>query len=451
MQSEFRIHKAQAEVLRSDALYNVVISGRRFGKSTLQLIKLYQKVTERLERTPGSIRPTVLGIAPTHPQARSILFNPFLQLLGDCLGESFINSNTVNRTLMTVDLGSDYPLLRFSGAHGTAQERLRGLKLLHCGVDETQDVSLGFLRKVIFPALADLGGSAIFTGTPKSKQDSLYQLSHGGNADTRNFSYSSYANTLIPDWHHKLDKLALMLPTADFQQEILARFVSKSGIYYTEFQPGEVLVNPQNVKEQLGQLVDWIVGFDPGSLNRGWTIFGRYMVQNVQHFLLAHAEIQSQHGLDSEALNYVLAQVQKMNVVIGRKLPIKMLAIDPSRPELVRELRCQQVNALKAENGFDGGISVGNTLFRQSRIKMLNHSLFDGESLQWFADQLEGYHRQIAPDGVVIDREDGDIPTHTLDAFRYALTTLNRHSKDLLGLSSVLPTKTKVQASSFFN
>lgn len=450
MESEFKVHRAQAEVLLSEALYNVVISGRRFGKSTLQLIKLYQKLTQPLERVAGSIRPTVLGIAPTHPQARSILFNPFLQLLADCVGDSFVNSDYVNRTLMTVDLGSNYPLLRFSGAHGTAQERLRGLKLLHCGVDETQDVSLGFLRKVIFPALADLGGSAIFTGTPKSKQDTLYQLSHAGNIDTRTFSYSSYANTLIPDWHEKLDKLALMLPSADFQQEILAQFVSKNGAYYSEYDGAYVLTSPQDAREMLGQVVDWIVGFDPGSLNRGWVIIGRYMLSNVQHFILCHAEIQSQHGLDSEALNYVLAQVQKMNSVLGRNIPIKMVAIDPSRPELVKELRSQHVNALKAENAFEAGVSVANTLFRQYRIRMLTHSLFDGESLQWFADQLEGYHRQIAPDGNVIDKEDSDIPTHTLDGFRYAYSTLNRHSKDLLGLSSVLPTRTKVQASSYF-
>lgn len=444
---EMLLHAAQANILQETSKLIVVVSGRRFGKTTLQLARLLN-ATLGTRRGHGS-RPTVLGLAPTHPQARSVLFVPFLDFVAQCMGVCYLNSLAINRTLMTVDFGDQYPLLRFSGAHGTAQERLRGLKLLHAGVDEAQDISLSFLQKVILPALTDLGGSALFTGTPKSKADTLYILSH--TKGYKAFNFSSYANTLIPGFHEELDKLRLLLPAESFEQEIFAQFVSKTGRFYPAFNPGQHIIN-----RDLAQSLDYTdlhVGFDPGAQNRGWVIVGRMKpiiprpaflgepdkehVSELPSFVLLHAQEQTDTLLDTDALATVIEQVGLIQQKVESHPLLKMVAVDPSRPDLIRALRQQRQPGIKAHNSFEAGISCVNTLFHQGRIFVSDISVADGSSHGWFVDKLEGYHRKVKEDGTVLGVEDTDIATHTLDGLRYCFATLNKHSTDFLGLGAL--------------
>lgn len=439
--AEVAVHQAQLAVLNCSSDIVVVVSGRRFGKSTTQLIKMLRAATTPWTGTKLTTRPTVLGLMPTLPQCRAVLFNPMLALLRRLLGESVVNDFlTVNKTLMTIDFGENYPLLKFSGTHPSSQDSIRGLKIIHAGLDEAQDVSKHFFDNVLQPALADTNGTVLVTGTPKSKQDLLYLLEHSGSPNVTTFRFSSYANTLIPGFAERLNQLVEMLPWSVFQQEILATNISKSGTYYTEFKNEFVLQKlPHNRPK-----ADLLVGFDPGSRNRGYVIVLRYLENTVEHFAIVHAGLSEQEQLDSEVCNQVLAHCYKLADMLQlQNSKPAMFAVDPSRPELVRELRKQRVNGVLAYNAFDAGINIANTLFKQQRIFIMDKSLVDGSSLQWFIDQIEGYHRKLLADGTVTDNEDTDIPTHTLDGFRYCFATLAKHSNTMSGTSNIVTYNTK--------
>lgn len=422
-----KLHRAQHYILANESRYKVVVSGRRFGKSHLQLVKMLE-----LGSTPfnyDGARPTALSIAPTHPQARSILFNPFLDMLADIFGS--LDVLDINRTLMTVSFGPQYPLVKFSGAHGTAQERLRGLKLVHAGVDEVQDIPLKFLEKVVYPALADLKGTVIFTGTPKGRSNTLYKLWTQQDKQFSRFSFSSYANTLIPGFRESLDELKLLLPPESFEQEILARFVDVEGKFLTRFHKGLVVSELPD-----GEIKGQHIGVDPGPTNRGFVVVQEVMTKTTGLiFVVVHAEMQGQNELDSEAISNLLSS--------SAQLPgqLRMVAVDPSRPELVTELRRNKKPGIKAINSFAHGINVLNTLFHQGRVCVLSKSAIDGSSHEWFVQQLEDYHRAKNSLGEVLDKEDNDIPTHTIDSLRYVFATLDKHTPNLLGTQTILPNR----------
>lgn len=121
-------------------------------------------------------------IAPQYNQAKDVAWVYVKRLCGDIEGVSFNES----------ELRADFPngaRVRLYGAENP--DRLRGIYLDGCLIDEYADMSPRMWSEVIRPALADRKGWALFIGTPKG----------------RNQFWELYDNaTRDPEWYYAMLK-----------------------------------------------------------------------------------------------------------------------------------------------------------------------------------------------------------------------------------------------------
>ena len=161
MELKFGLHPGQQAILNSNARYKVVAAGRRFGKTVLAAILciiagLATQTQDGLKLDDSS---EVLYMAPTFEQAKGI-FWPILKQYARPLNP-VIHENT---GVMTLPNGVR---IRLKGMDNP--ERARGYKLRFAVMDEYADMPEAAWGEIIFPALMDVDGGAIFIGTPKGK------------------------------------------------------------------------------------------------------------------------------------------------------------------------------------------------------------------------------------------------------------------------------------------
>ena len=155
-----------------------LVAHRRGGKS-FGIAKKFRQVATELLHEPeifkmrgdvDSRNPKMAFFAPTKVQARQIIWDYFqTDLL--TLPNAKANKQTLTITIPR-PLTGDYieVLLLASKQH----DRVRGLALRYAAIDEVQDAPADFMASVS-PALKDLNGEAVFSGTAKG-EDHFFDL-----------------------------------------------------------------------------------------------------------------------------------------------------------------------------------------------------------------------------------------------------------------------------------
>jgi len=198
----------QQDVWVDEARFQVVVAGRRTGKSRLAAWKL---IIRALESGKGH----VFYVAPTQGQARDIMWQTLLELGAPVVVSSHINNlqiKLINGATISLK-GADRP------------ETMRGVSLKYVVLDEYADMKPEVFEQILRPALADQKGDALFIGTPMGRNHfyELYQYALLGDDPLyKAWHFTSYDNPLIDPEEIKVAEKSMS--SYSFRQEFLASF-----------------------------------------------------------------------------------------------------------------------------------------------------------------------------------------------------------------------------------
>jgi hypothetical protein len=187
-------------------------------KAVAKTIKLARTLTGR----------TVIFIAPTQKQARTIVWEAFKARLGK-IGE-------FNESRLEIRLPIE------GGGHSTIfvggwenRENYRGMpNVIHLEFDELDTMPEFFVawQEIFRPMLIDTGGSAGFGGTPKKENPNLRRLEkqYADDPEWALFHFTTYDNPHVP--REEIEKARLEMDAQTFRQEIMAEHVDNEGALF---------------------------------------------------------------------------------------------------------------------------------------------------------------------------------------------------------------------------
>jgi hypothetical protein len=213
-----RLRAAHAKVFACDKRLIVLITGRRWGKTTLALWMLIVNGFS----TAGRIG---YYIAPTYSQAKRIAW----QRLKELVPPNARKRTSEQELLIELPNGS---IIQLHGAD--RPNRLRGVGLDFAVLDEFADMRVETWKAVIQPALSDRKGRALFCGTPKGRNHfyDLYCASKSREAcGTFRFA-TGESGYVLPD---ELAALSADMDPQLFGQEFGASFEDSQARVYHGF------------------------------------------------------------------------------------------------------------------------------------------------------------------------------------------------------------------------
>ncbi len=200
-------HAKQLEIVNNRKRFNVVRSGRRFGKSYLA----FALAIEKMLQEPGT---NVLYTTPSYKELQGRykeavkLFTP----LGATIkwGEITLNGSTLTLT----------GIWRADGLRGNAFHRMICDEWAYC--ENAQNA----WEEVLSPMLTDYEGDGYFFSTPNGKNH-FSELDNFSNlyTDWASFHYTTYDNPRMK--HAEIERQRLILPSVVFAQEYLAEYVDR--------------------------------------------------------------------------------------------------------------------------------------------------------------------------------------------------------------------------------
>jgi len=241
----------------------VLITGRRFGKTTLSLRELFKFANKPNQE--------VWYVAPTYKQAKGILWRKLKKKLYDLNWPQYYGKALkVNEAELYVDLpwGSRIAL---KGADN--YDSLRGVGINFLIMDEFADIDPEAFFEVLSPTLADTNGSAMFVGTPKGKGNwsyDLYQM-HNEDSDWDSFHFTTIEGGFVSP--EEVNKQMNILDERTFNQEFNADFITSGNRVWYNFNRDEH-VRPYYTKDAEGNMpgtpkviyTGWDFNIDPMSV-----------------------------------------------------------------------------------------------------------------------------------------------------------------------------------------
>jgi phage terminase large subunit len=153
---EIRPRKEFRPYLLREKRWSSIVAHRRAGKTVACIMDLIAKAVECDKREPR-----FAYIAPTYIQAKDIAWAYLKEYTAAIPGMKYSESE------LTATFPHNGARIRLYGAEN--YDRLRGLYLDGCIIDESGDIDPRAWPEVIRPALSDRQGWATFIGTPKGR------------------------------------------------------------------------------------------------------------------------------------------------------------------------------------------------------------------------------------------------------------------------------------------
>lgn len=201
----------QCEVFADKTRFQVVVAGRRCGKTRLSAVRLLTKGLECADKFAG-----VMYVAPTQKMARVLMWELLLELGRKVIVWSNVNNGEIKlrNGVTTYVCGADNP------------DSLRGPGLYYCVLDEFKDMKPTVWESVIRPTLSDREGGALFIGTPEpgdSEFRKYYDLGMSGtDPEWKSWHLTTYDNPLIR--REEIEAAKRTMSTFEFKKEYLASF-----------------------------------------------------------------------------------------------------------------------------------------------------------------------------------------------------------------------------------
>ena len=202
---------AQQTVANDTHRFRVLITGRRFGKTTLAVRELCRYASQ-----PNR---TVWYVAPSYRMAKGIVWRKLKNKLQDLRWTEKVNESELTIYLKN---GSEISL---KGAENA--DSLRGRAIDFLVMDEFADIDSEAFYEVLRPTLADTQGHALFTGTPKGIGNWSYDLFQMPQEDPEH--WASYQYTTLQGGfvsESEIQEARNLLDARTFQQEFEATFTT---------------------------------------------------------------------------------------------------------------------------------------------------------------------------------------------------------------------------------
>ena len=228
-----KLSNPQRIVADDKTRFRCLVTGRRFGKTTLAIRELCYTA-----RIPGRV---CWYVAPSYRQAKQIAWVKLKKILQDLRWVKNINEAELNVVLKNGSRiclrGADNP------------DSLRGVGIDFLVLDECADIQESAFTEVLRPTLSDTKGNALFIGTPKGMNwfHDLYQRGQ----DPTETEWASYQyTTLEGGWveEGEITQARKDLDAKTFRQEYEATWETYSGIIYYGFSMAE---NVKNIQQPL--------------------------------------------------------------------------------------------------------------------------------------------------------------------------------------------------------
>lgn len=215
-----KLHSGQWRVHESRARNRVLVSGRRWGKTTLDKAESMEEFG-----TSG----LVWYLAPTYDMARELMWNPIRALVP----RQWLRSDP-NETRMEMETVWG---CRFACKSVEHPDRLRGRGPRKVICDEFQDWKDGqrIWEEVLYPSLLTTHGRALFTGTPKSFNH-LYDAYRKGQDGVKDWASWQFVTADAPHINREeLQRMKAEMDPRAYRQEFEASFESLAGRAYYAF------------------------------------------------------------------------------------------------------------------------------------------------------------------------------------------------------------------------
>lgn len=228
--------RPQMNVYRQMRRFNVLVTGRRFGKSIFGLHVGFIHILN----VP---RADVWYVAPTYRQAKMVAWKYILYLAEKTPLKHFVKS--IDRTDLSVTLRNN-STLSLKGAD--KDSGLRGSGLVLVIIDEFSSMHEEVWSKVLRPTLSDKAGSAIIMGSPEgfdhlhkeySKALDRYQANPLRSA-WRAWQFTSLQGGWVTE--EEVDDARATLDPRIFRQEYEASFESLTGRIYYNFEKAKNVI-----------------------------------------------------------------------------------------------------------------------------------------------------------------------------------------------------------------
>ena len=252
--------EGQKEVLTAEERFLVLCAGRRWGKSKIGAARAL-----RMARKGNNI---IWWVAPTYRVVKRGYEEVINQLPAELLtkpappSSAFDAGRAVRLELKTGGRIEFYSAERPEGMLGGSCDYLI--------MDEAATMPEHVWTQIIRPTLADRQGSALFISTPRGRHWFYYLWQKGQNdleRDYRSWHFPSRTNPTIPA--SEFDQMAAEMPAAEYEQEVLAQFISDSASVFR--MPTDVDGNYTCVKPYFTPLGHVVLGIDLAKHN-DWTV-----------------------------------------------------------------------------------------------------------------------------------------------------------------------------------
>lgn len=211
--------KPQRRIFLDLARFRVVVAGRRFGKTVLG-------VTECLYYAQTGVKKNIWYIAPTYKMAKDLVWEELKEAIP---ADMIASKNEAELSITLKGYGSKITL---KGADNP--DSLRGKGLDFVVFDEAADIESETWFKVIYPALTDRKGHALFIGTPKG-YNWFYDLFMDAKAKK---NWAAFTFTTAEGGNVSPEELEYAKETLSkkhFEQEFLASFETLGNTVYSSF------------------------------------------------------------------------------------------------------------------------------------------------------------------------------------------------------------------------
>jgi hypothetical protein len=214
------LHSGQREVFENRARFRVLVTSRRWGKTTLQKAEILRDFGQ-----PG----LVWYLAPTYDMCRDLMWAALRAIVPRAW---LLSEPNESRMEMDTIWGC-----RFACKSVEHPDRLRGRGPRKVLGDEFQDWKDGqrTWEEVILPSLLTSDGSALLTGTPKSFNHfhDAYQRGQTGVKDWASWQFTAASAPHIPKGF--LKQMEAEMDPRSYRQEFEASFEAMAGRAYYAF------------------------------------------------------------------------------------------------------------------------------------------------------------------------------------------------------------------------
>lgn len=214
------LSKAQTEVAKSNKRFRVLVTGRRFGKTTLSIREL-----ARFASKPDQ---EVWYVAPSYRMAKSIVWRKLKKKLN-----SLNWVERANESELSIELKNGSRIC-LKGADN--YDSLRGVGINFLIMDEFADIDPEAFYEVLRPTLSDTNGAALFVGTPKGTGNwsyDMFNMAQEDPSDWDSFTYTTVDGGFVSP--EEIEAAKSLLDKRTFAQEYLASFITTGNRIWYNF------------------------------------------------------------------------------------------------------------------------------------------------------------------------------------------------------------------------